>query len=164
MGSFESLCPAELAALIDPNHPSLTISRQTELLGASRRSYYYQPMVNEAEEARLKLHLNAVDEIYTKRPFYGTRRMLYELEKTYDIVVGRDRIRHLMQRLGLEAIYPKPNTSKSTPGHLIYPYLLRGVCASYPNHIWGVRTLPTSEQSRGMYTWLLSWIGIADTS
>lgn len=132
-----SLRPRDLNTLIDPNHPDLTISRQAELLGLSRRSYYYQPVVNEAGEARLKLHLNAVDEIYTERPYYGTRRMQYELERSYDICIGRDRIRHLMQRLGLEAIYPKPNTSKPAPGHQVYPYLLRGVTASQPNHIWG---------------------------
>lgn len=131
--------PHDLVSLVDPNHPSLTISRQAELLGLSRRSYYYQPAINMAEKDRLKLHLNAVDEIYTKYPFYGTRRMVYELEKYHDIYIGRDRIRHLMQRLGLEAIYPGPNTSKPGigTGHTIYPYLLRGVTASYPNHIWG---------------------------
>ena len=125
---------------IDPMHPSLTISRQAELLGLDRQAYYYQPVVNEAEQARLKLHLNAVDEIYTKRPYYGTRRMQYELEKSYDIVIGRARIRHLMRRLGLEAIYPRgPNTSKPGigTGHQVYPYLLRGLTASYPNHVWG---------------------------
>ena len=137
MGSFELLRPRELASRIDPNHSNLTISRQADLFGLSRRSYYYQPVVSEAEEARLKLHLNAVDEIYTARPYYGTRRMQYELEKTYGIVIGRERIRHLMQRLGLEAIYPKPNTSKPAPGHEVYPYLLRGITAGYPNHVWG---------------------------
>jgi putative transposase len=131
--------PHELAAVIEPNHPSLTISHQAELLGLSRRSYYYRPVVNEAEKARLKLHLNAIDEIYTERPYYGTRRMQYELEQSYDICIGRDRIRHLMAQLGLEAIYPKPNTSKPGvgTGHTVYPYLLRGVTASQPNHVWG---------------------------
>lgn len=132
-----SLRPRDLVSLIDPSHPSLTISRQAELLGLDRQAYYYQPVVNEAEEARLKLHLNLVDEIYTKYPFYGTRRILYELDKSYDVCIGRERIRHLMDKLGLEAVYPKPNTSKPTPGHEVYPYLLRGVTASYPNHIWG---------------------------
>ncbi len=133
------LRPRDLTGLIDPDHPSLTISRQAELLGVGRRSYYYQPVVNEAEIARLKRHMDAVDAIYTKYPFYGTRRIQYELaaNSKYDIHIGRDRIRHLMQRLGLEAIYPKPNTSKSCPGNTIYPYLLRGVTASYPNHILG---------------------------
>jgi putative transposase len=132
-----SFRPHDLASLINPSHANLTISRQAELLGLARRSYYYQPVVNEAEEARLKLHLNLVDEIYTKRPYYGTRRIQYELEKSYDVVIGRDRIRRLMAKLGLQAIYPKPDTSKAAPGHHIYPYLLRGVTASYPNHIWG---------------------------
>src|SRR5580704_3646904 len=115
--STESLRPRELTHFVDPNHPTLTISRQTELTGLARRSYYYQPVVNEAEEARLKLHLNAIDEIYTERPYYGTRRMQYELEARYDICIGRDRIRHLMAKLGLEAVYPKPHTSKPSPGH-----------------------------------------------
>ncbi len=137
MGSFELLSPHELASYIDPTHPTLTISRQAELLGINRQMHYYQPVVNEAEEARLKAHLNAIDEIYTERPYYGTRRMQFQLEKSYNIRIGRDRIRHLMAQLGLEAIYPKPNTSKPSPGHEIYPYLLRGVRAAYPNHIWG---------------------------
>lgn len=131
------LRPRDLTPLINPNHPSLNIMRQVELLGLSRRSYYYQPVVNEVEIARLKLHLDAVDEIYTAYPFYGSRRMRVELEQEYGIAIGRDRIRHLMARLGLEAIYPKPNTSKAAPCHEVFPYLLRGITASYPNHIWG---------------------------
>jgi putative transposase len=139
--------PHELSARIDPNHPNLTISCQAELLGLARRSYYYQPVVNEAEVARLKRHMDAIDEIYTERPFYGTRRLQYELERSYDIRIGRDRIRHLMAKLGLEAVYPKPDTSKPAPGHQTYPYLLRGMTASYPNHIWGtdITYIRTSE-------------------
>lgn len=126
-----------LTQLIDSNHPNLTITQQASLLGVSRQSYYYQPAVNETEIARLKQHLDAVDEIYTAHPFYGSRRMQVELEQEYGIDIGRERIRRLMQRLGLEAIYPKPSTSKPAPGHEIYPYLLRGIAAEYSNHIWG---------------------------
>lgn len=126
-----------LTTLIDPNHPTLTIAHQAKLLGVARQSYYYQPVVNETEMSRLKQHLDAIDEIYTAYPFYGSRRMQVELEQEYGITVGRERIRHLMQHLGLEAIYPKPNTSKPAPGHEVYPYLLRNVTAGYPNHIWG---------------------------
>jgi putative transposase len=126
-----------LTKLIDPNHSGLSIAHQAQLLGVARQSYYYQPVVNEAETARLKLHLDAIDEIYTDYPFYGSRRMQVELEQEYGITIGRKRIRNLMQHLGLEAIYPKPNTSKPAPGHEIYPYLLRGIEAQYPNHIWG---------------------------
>lgn len=137
MPRLGQLRPRDLASLIDPNHTTLTISRQAELLGLDRQAYYYKPTVNAAEEIRLKFQLNAIDEIYTERPYYGTRRMQHELERSYSISIGRDRIRHLMKRLGLEAIYPKPNTSKPSPGHAIFPYLLRGVTASYSNHVWG---------------------------
>lgn len=169
--STNSLSVRELTQFIDPNHPNLTIARQADLLGLDRQAYYYRPAVNEAEEARLKLHLNAIDEIYTERPYYGTRRMLYQLEKSYDIVIGRDRIRHLMAMLGLQAVYPKPNTSKPGvgTGHQVYPYLLRNVTASYPNHIWGtdITYIRTAEgfvylvafmdwHSRYVVSWALS--------
>lgn len=129
----------DLVSHIDPHHAQLTITRQAELLGVSRSSYYYKPVVNTVEEARLKLHLNAIDEIYTERPYYGTRRLRIELERSYDICIGRERIRHLMQRLGLEVIYPKPHTSKPGAGtdHEVYPYLLRGLSITRPNQVWG---------------------------
>ena len=132
-----SLRPRDITKLIDINHPTITISRQAELLGLARRSYYYQPTINETSLAELKRQLNAVDEIYTKRPYYGNRRVQYELAVYYDIIVGRDRVRSLMSKLGLEAVYPKPNTSKPDLSHKIYPYLLKGIKASYSNHIWG---------------------------
>jgi putative transposase len=81
--------------------------------------------------------MNAIDEIYTDYPFYGSRRIRLELHDRYGIDIGRERVRHLMRRLGLEAIYPKPNLSQAHSEHATYPYLLRGVAASHPNHIWG---------------------------
>ena len=131
------LRPRDITKLIDVDHPRLTISRQAKLLGLARRSYYYQPIVNYVAIAELKRQLNAVDEIYTKYPFYGNRRIRYELESSYDIIVGRDRVRSLMSKLGLEAVYPKPNTSKPDLSHKVYPYLLKYIKASYSNHIWG---------------------------
>lgn len=133
----KDLRPKDIAKLIDPGNPKLTVSRQAELLGLSRRSYYYQPVINEIAIAELKRQLNAVDEIYTKYPFYGNRRIRHELEVSYDIMVGRDRVRSLMSKLGLEAVYPKPNTSLPDLSHKTYPYLLKGIKASYVNHIWG---------------------------
>lgn len=129
--------PRDLVPFIDPRHPSFSVAKQAELLGVDRQAYYYQPVVNQEAAARLKAELNAVDAIYTKYPFYGQRRICIELERNYDIHVGRERIRRLMDHLGLQAIYPKPDTSKAAPGHTIYPYLLKGVTAAYPNHIWG---------------------------
>jgi len=75
--------------------------------------------------------MHAIDELYTKRPFYGSRRIAKDLE------VNRKRVQRLMREMGIEAIYQKPNLSIPHPDHRIYPYLLRGVTASYPNHIWG---------------------------
>lgn len=131
--------PRDLVPFINPNHQAFSITKQAELLGVDRQAYYYQPVVNEEAEARLKAELNAVDAIYTKYPFYGQRRILIELERSYGIHVGRERIRKLMAALGLQAIYPRPNTSKPGfgTGHTVYPYLLKGQAAGYPNHIWG---------------------------
>lgn len=131
--------PHELVALIDQDHPVLSVSRQAELLGVNRQAYYYHPTVNQAEQALLKAHMDAVDAIYTAHPYYGSRRLQIELRDNHEIDIGRARIRTVMNLLGLEAIYPKPNTSKTGVGteHSVYPYLLRGVTASYPNHIWG---------------------------
>lgn len=129
--------PCDRIAYIDPSHKSFSITKQAEPLGVDRQAYYYRPAANEEAQARLKLQLNAVDAIYTKYPFYGQRRILIELERNYDIHIGRERIRRLMDQLGLQAIYPKPNTSKAAPGHAVYPYLLKDIIARYPNHIWG---------------------------
>jgi len=129
----------DLAGLIEPNHPTLTVSRQVELLGLCRQTYYYQPAVNGATQSLLKRDMDAVDAIYTDYPFYGSRRMHLELLDRFGIDIGRKRIRTVMKALGLEAIGPKPNTSKpgTGSGHAVYPYLLRGVKAGYPNHILG---------------------------
>lgn len=133
------LCPRNLAAAIDPGHHDLTVARQAELLGLSRRSAYYEPADSISTQVLLKRDMDAIDAIYTDYPFYGSRRMRLELFDRFGIDIGRDRIRTVMQLLGLEAIYPKPNTSKPSigTGHTTYPYLLRGVKAKYPNHVWG---------------------------
>jgi len=139
MGWESRFRPADLALLIEPDHPDLPIARQAYLLGLNRQAYYYEPTTSAAAEQLLKRDMDAVDTIYTDYPFYGSRRMQIELTDRYGISLGRARIRTVMQLLGLEAVYPKPNTSKPGvgAGHQVYPYLLRGVTASYPNHVWG---------------------------
>src|SRR5581483_12320846 len=88
----------------------------------------------------------------------GSRRMRLELYDCFGIDIGRERIRKVMQLLGLEAIYPKPNTSQPGigTGHTIYPYLLRGVKAGHPNHIWGtdITYIKTAEG----YVYLVAFI------
>lgn len=82
--------------------------------------------------------MNLIDEIYTKAPFYGNRKIMYELNETHQIPIGRDHTRTLMKILGLQAIYPKPSLDLSKPNKesIIYPYLLRGVKIIRPNQVW----------------------------
>lgn len=79
--------------------------------------------------------MNRVDEIYTRYPFYGSRRILHEL-LLEGHKVGRDKVRSIMTVLGLHAIYPKKNLSKPSPNHRIFPYLLRGKTIDRPNQVW----------------------------
>jgi putative transposase len=171
MGWESRFRPADLALLIEPDHPDLPIARQAYLLGLNRQAYYYNPATSAVATQLLKRDTDAVDAIYTDYPFYGSRRMQIELTDRYGISLGRARIRTVMQQLGLEAVYPKPNTSKPGlgAGHQVYPYLLRGVQASYPNHVWGtdITYIRTSEgfvylvafmdwYSRYVVSWALS--------
>ncbi len=118
---------------IETNGIVPSIGRQAELFGIARSSVYYQPVPVGSEELLIK---NKIDEIYTKCPFYGVRKITEQLRKEGEIV-NHKRVHGLMQKMGIQALYPKPNLSKSNPAHSKYPYLLKGVTAGYPNHIWG---------------------------
>jgi putative transposase len=117
----------EARMLIDVNNPEMSMVRQAGLLGVNRSSLYYAPVINEERVELDKLHMDAIDAIYTRYPFYGTRRMKLELVDDYGIDIDRLRIAHLMERLGIQAIYPKPNLSKPASQHKKYPYLLKGM-------------------------------------
>ena len=117
--------------MIDPEH-ELPISKQTQILQISRSSVYYQP--RPVSEADLWL-MRRIDELHLSYPFAG-RRMLRDLLRQQGLEVGRRHVKTLMKRICIEAIYRKPNTSKAAPGHRIYPYLLRGLAITRPNHVW----------------------------
>ncbi|MEO0521094.1 MAG: IS3 family transposase [Cyanobacteria bacterium P01_A01_bin.116] len=119
-------------ALVDAQHPELSLVRQCELLGISRSSLYYQPVGSSDEELIL---LRLLDEQYLKTPFYGSRRMVAHL-KQQGYVVNRKRVQRLMRQLGIEAVYPKPNLSKRHPEHKVYPYLLKDVDIASVNQVW----------------------------
>jgi len=110
-----------------------SIGRQAALLGIARASVYYQSRAKEGDAVFIK---NKIDEIYTKRPYYGVRRITWQLHKD-GYQVNHKKVHVLMQEMGIQALYPKPHLSKGNPDHKIYPYLLRGVTAGYSNHIWG---------------------------
>jgi putative transposase len=106
---------------------------QCELLSLNRTGTYYKKRTVPPQKLAI---LREMDEIFTEDPVYGARRIRNELlKKGYRI--SRSTVAGYMKLLGLEAIYQKPDTSKPRPSHKIYPYLLRGVKAACPNHIWG---------------------------
>lgn len=111
----------------------LSLSRQCRLLGVPRSSYYYRgnPQLLEEDE----LMMQAIDRIYTEEPAYGNRRMMDAL-RDLGYKVGRNKVRSLMSAMGIEAIYPKPRTTKPGKGHKKYPYLLRGMEIDTPDQVW----------------------------
>ena len=111
-----------------------SISRQARLLGISRGSVYYQ--ARPVSDADLLL-MRRIDELHLEYPFAGSR-MLCGLLKQDGHEVGRLHVAMLMKRMGIEALYRKPNTSKPTPGHKIYPYLLRKLPITRPNQVWAM--------------------------
>ena len=118
--------------MIDREHCEIPIYRQCELLGISRSGYYYKGK----GESELNLHLmNLIDEQYTKTPFYGVEKMT-EWLKWKGYPVNRKRIRRLMRKMGLEAVYPGPSLSISNKKHRKYPYLLRDLIISRPDQVW----------------------------
>jgi putative transposase len=116
-----------LRAWIEPDHSSLSVSRQCGLLGLARSSWYYEPGGETAENLEL---MRRIDEEYTRHPFYGSRKMA-EL-----FGVNRKRVQRLMRQMGIEAVGPKRRTTKPGRGHKIYPYLLRNVEILRPDQVW----------------------------
>lgn len=117
---------------MDRDHPEISLRRQCELLGVNRSGLYYRPCGESPENVKL---LRLIDQEYTERPFYGSRKMMHWLHDQGH-PVGRHRVRRLMQLMGLEAVYPKPRLSQPGPGHKIYPYLLKGVAITRVNQVW----------------------------
>ena len=119
--------------MIDRQH-DLPITKQAEALGISRSSVYYSPRpVPTAELAVMR----RMDELHLEFPFAGSR-MLRDLLNRDGTEIGRRRVATLMKRMGIEAIYRKPNTSMPAPGHKSYPYLLRGTAIDAPDKVWAM--------------------------
>jgi putative transposase len=133
--------------MTEPGHPALSVRRQCELLGLSRSSLYYEPTGQGAEDLRL---MRLIDEVYTARPFYGSRRMTIRLNQQGE-GVNRKRVRRLMRVMGLEAIYPKPRLSLAGKGHRIYPYRLRGVTVERRDQVWSTDITYVPMTSGFMY-------------
>ena len=119
--------------MIDRGH-DLAIMRQAEALNISRGSVYYLPRPVSAADLAI---MRRLDELHLQFPFAGSR-MLRGLLAGEGIKVGRRHVRTLMKRMGIEALYRRPRTTKPEPGHKIYPYLLRDMAITRPNHVWAM--------------------------
>jgi putative transposase len=122
----------ERKAMIAPQRPGLSLSRQCQLLSISRSSLYYRPLGESLENLAL---MRRIDELFLRCPFFGSRQMARQLRRE-GVAAGRHRVRRLMRLMGLEAIYQAPKTSTPHPAHRVYPYLLRNVAVTRADHVW----------------------------
>lgn len=134
MSRIKAVGVRELAALVDRNNQFLPLGRQCELLGIPRASLYYPVPMISADDEQMMRH---IDQLYTKHPFYGSRRIAKVLSRELKEAINRKRVQRLMGIMGIEAIYPKPNLSQNTAFHVKYPYLLKGLNITAPNQVWG---------------------------
>ncbi len=120
------------------------------MLGLNRSTYYYQPIQVSKETIKL---MNQIDEIYTKRPYYGYPKITERLKRD-GWTVNKKRIARLMKIMGIQAIYPKNSISKQNKSHSVFPYLLKGVNINYPNKVWG--TDITYVRANGIWFYLVA--------
>ena len=132
--------------MIEKENKKISLKGQAALLSIGRSGLYYQPIGPSRIEIATK---HRIDDIYTRWPFYGSRRITAVLRK--EMAISRKTVQKYMREMGLEAIGPRPNLSKPHPQHKIYPYLLRNVTADYPNHIWGIDITYIRLQAGWMY-------------
>ena len=119
-------------AMIDPANDNLSVRRQCQLLQLTRSGVYRPKSPVTASDLVV---MRRIDEVHLERPFYGSRRMTFELNETGH-GINRKHVQRLMRVMDIVALVPRPGTSRPAPGHKIYPYLLRGVAITEPNHVW----------------------------
>ena len=130
-------------AMVEKPHQHYSVSRQCRLLKVARSTTYYKPKPVSNDDLKL---MKRIDEIYLKWPFYGSRRMVAELCGEGHCI-NRKHVRRLMRFMGIEAIYQKPNTSRSHPTHRKYPYLLKNM-----NIVRANQSLPPRRRGCGAPT------------
>ena len=127
------MSPSDRKAKLDKTHATLSVRKQCKLLHLTRSGTYRKPSAANIN-ADLAV-MRRIDELHTRWPFMGSRRMVVMLGRD-GISINRKRVQRLMREMGLEALGPKPNTSKPAKGHVVHPYLLRDMQITRPNHVW----------------------------
>lgn len=119
--------------MIDRQHP-LPVVQQCQLLAIARSSVYAVPQPVAAATVAV---MRQIDELHLQHPFAGSR-MLRDLLRLQGVNVGRKHVATLMRRMGIEALYQRPRTTQSHPGHAVFPYLLRERAITVPNQVWAM--------------------------
>jgi putative transposase len=117
---------------LEPDHASISLRRQCDLLGLPRSTAYYTPILESQENLAL---MKEIDAIYLDNPSYGSRSIASVLVNT-GWEVNRKRVQRLMRLMNIAGVTPKRNTSTPAPGHRVFPYLLRNVAISHPDQVW----------------------------
>ncbi len=130
--SLRSMSMDRRRKMVEPDNPDLSIAAQCRLLSISRSGYYYAPVPENGATLAL---MALIDQVFMDCPWYGSRQMARHLQRMGH-AVGRRRVRRLMAKMGLTAIYQRPRTSDPHPEHRIYPYLLRDLAITQPNQVW----------------------------
>ena len=133
--------------LVEREGGELPLTPQVELLSISRSSVYYQPKEPSSEEIAIK---HRIDELYTQYPFYGSRRIAEQMKRE-GVVINRKAVQRHMREMGIVAIYPGPNLSRRQHKEHVFPYLLRNLTISAPNHVWGIDITYIRMQKGWMY-------------
>lgn len=120
--------------MVERDNKEISLSVQAKLLSLNRTGIYHKPSPPSEEEIAIR---NRIDEIYTKHPYYGSRRITAQLNRE-NICVNRKKAQRIMREMGIAGICPGPNLSKRNTEHKVYPYLLRNVTIGHPNHVWGI--------------------------
>jgi len=149
-----ALTPRQRLLLVD-KYCELSISRQCRLLEINRSTLYYKPA---APNPLMLLIKQVIDYIYTSKPFFGYRRVTIELSVVYGLQINEKTTQRYMREMGIEAVYPKPNTSKPNPENKVYPYLLKGLKIEHPNQVWSTDITYISMIGGFMYlTAIIDW-------
>jgi putative transposase len=118
--------------MIDPSESKMSVANQCRVLNVSRSGYYYKSKPISAEDLKL---MRLIDEHYLNHPSAGSRSLRNHLQRL-GYRINRKKVQRLMRLMGIEAVYPRPKTSRPHPQHKVYPYLLRGLSIDRPNQVW----------------------------
>ncbi len=120
--------------MIDSGHSQISVSKQCDLIGLPRSSYYREARAGSESKANLDL-MRLIDEEFMRHPFLGTRKIRSYLRRK-GFYINRKRVQRLMRKMGLASLAPKPNTSAKNKAHKVYPYLLRNLAIDRTNQVW----------------------------